>query len=158
MSRACEIINGSKKPSFLTPSPPAISSAIPAPSPCSEFEAGIQPNPVVEIFKFNYLPLQTSVTLVSAFFRCPPANNEFANVLPGFNMHSCLNVDEILRLIAEKLIESESKATAASLACCCRLVHDPVLDTLWETQSQLIPLLKCLPQEVWKEENGKFVS
>lgn len=76
----------------------------------------------------------------------------------GVKMHSCLNVDEILRLIARELIESESNATAVSLACCCRSFEDPVLDVLWEMQYRLTPLLKCLPQEVWKEENGTFVS
>ncbi|KAF9786378.1 hypothetical protein BJ322DRAFT_1059290, partial [Thelephora terrestris] len=73
-----------------------------------------------------------------------------------FEMHPCLNVDEILRLVAYELIASELKATAVSLACCCRSIQDPVLDTLWETQDRLVTLLKCLPQEVWKEENGTF--
>ena len=73
-------------------------------------------------------------------------------------MHRCLTVDEILRLLARELVASGAKATAVSLICCCKGLEDPVLDVLWETQDQLTPLLKCLPQEVWKEEGGSFVS
>ena len=73
-------------------------------------------------------------------------------------MHPCLNIDEILRLLAYQLIASEAKATTVSFASCCKGFEDPVLDALWETQDRLIPLLKCFPQEVWKEEGGRFVS
>jgi hypothetical protein len=73
-------------------------------------------------------------------------------------MHPCLSVDEITRFLAHELVASEAKATAVSLARCCRSFEDPVLDALWRTQEGLIPLLKCLPQEVWLERNGNFVS
>ena len=73
-------------------------------------------------------------------------------------MHSCLRVDEILRLLASELVESGAEVTAVSLACCCRSLEDPALDALWKTQDRLTPLLKCLPQEVWREEGGSFVS
>ena len=74
------------------------------------------------------------------------------------NMHPCLNVDEILRLLACELVASKARATAVALASCCRSFEDPVLDALWETQDQLIPLLKCFPQDAWREEDGNFVS
>ena len=73
-------------------------------------------------------------------------------------MHPCLNVDEILRLLACKFVASESKGTAVSLACCCKSFEDPVLDVLWESQDLLTPLLKCLPREIWGEDGGSFVS
>jgi hypothetical protein len=74
-------------------------------------------------------------------------------------MHACLGVDEILRLLACELVWSEAKATAVALACCCKSFEDPVLDALWETQEQLFPLLKSLPEGVWKEgEDGNLVS
>ena len=63
-------------------------------------------------------------------------------------MHPYLNVDEILRLLACELVDSEAKSTAVSLACCCKTFEDPVLDALWETQSKLFPLLKSLPADV----------
>jgi hypothetical protein len=73
-------------------------------------------------------------------------------------MHPCLNVDEVLRLLARELVGLGGEATVVSLACCCKGFEDPLLDVLWETQDQLTPLLKCFPQEVWKEEDGSFVS
>ena len=73
-------------------------------------------------------------------------------------MHVSLNVDEIMRLIACELVVSRGRAAAVALACCCKAFEDPVLDVLWETQGRLAPLLKCFPQEVWKEEDGSFVS
>ena len=73
-------------------------------------------------------------------------------------MHHCLNVDEIVRLLACDLAASGAKATAVALACCSKSFETPVLDMLWETQDRLTPLLKCLPQEIWKEEGGIFVS
>jgi len=73
-------------------------------------------------------------------------------------MHPCLSVDEIFRLIICQIVASEAQATAVSLARCCKGFEDPVLNALWETQDRLIPLLKCFPQEAWKEEDGGFVS
>jgi len=66
-------------------------------------------------------------------------------------MHPCLNVDEIVRLIAWELVASRGKGTAVSLACCRKSFEDPVLDTLWATQSQLLPLLKSFPGDVWND-------
>ena len=72
-------------------------------------------------------------------------------------MHACLNVDEIFRLIVGELVESKSKATAVALACCCKNFEGPVSDALWETQEELLPLLKSLPVDVWNE-GGYTVS
>ena len=73
-------------------------------------------------------------------------------------MHSCLSVDEVLRLLARILVGSEAKRTAVALALCCKIFEEPALDVLWETQNQLAPLLKCFPRDVWEEKNGHFVS
>ena len=67
-------------------------------------------------------------------------------------MHPCLNVDEILRIIARELVASGGKATAVSLACCCKSFEDPALDALWARQELLLPLLKSLPGDVWDKE------
>ena len=72
-------------------------------------------------------------------------------------MHACLNVDEIVRLIAHELVASSGEGTAASLACCCRGFEDPVLDALWAEQKFLLPLLESFPGDVWKE-GGYSVS
>ena len=73
-------------------------------------------------------------------------------------MHLFLKTDDILELLARELVQSELKATAVSLACCCRGFEDSLLGVLWKTQDRLTPLLKCLPQEVWAEEDRGFVS
>jgi len=64
-------------------------------------------------------------------------------------MHPCLHVDEITRLIARELVRSGGRATAVALACCCKSFENPALDALWETQEELVPLLKSLPRDVW---------
>ena len=64
-------------------------------------------------------------------------------------MHPCLNVDEILRLIAGELAASGGKGSVVSLACCCKGFEDPMLEVLWATQDQLLPLLKSFPRDVW---------
>ena len=66
-------------------------------------------------------------------------------------MHICLNVDEIVRFIACELVASEGKVTAVALAGCCKSFEDPVLDALWETQEELLPLLISFPEDVWGE-------
>ena len=66
-------------------------------------------------------------------------------------MHHCLNVDEIVRLIACELVASEGNATAASLACCRKSFEDPALDALWATQFDLFKLFRCFPGDVWND-------
>ena len=66
-------------------------------------------------------------------------------------MHPCLNVDEIVRFIACELVASGGKGTAVGLACCRKSFEDPVLDTLWETQDGLLPLLRSFPGDVWND-------
>lgn len=73
-------------------------------------------------------------------------------------MHACLSVAEILRAIATELVKSGARATAVALALCCKTLEDPVLDTLWKTQDQLLPLLKSFPGDAWNVEGGRFVS
>ena len=69
-------------------------------------------------------------------------------------MHRCLNIDEILRLIAYELVTSGREGGALCLACCCKCFQEPVLDTLWATQFDLYMLLMCFPEDVW--ENGRY--
>jgi len=64
-------------------------------------------------------------------------------------MHACLDVDEIVRLITHELVAPETKSAAVALACCCKSFEGPVLDVLWETQQELVPLLRSLPGDVW---------
>ena len=72
-------------------------------------------------------------------------------------MHPCLRVDEIVRLVATELVESDGGGTSVALACCCKSFEDPVLDALWECQFDLLPLLETLPEDVWNGR-GRTVS
>jgi len=67
-------------------------------------------------------------------------------------MHPCLNVDEILRLLACELVASGAKGTAVSLACCYKTLEDPALDVLWATQNRLLVLFESLPGDVQNED------
>ena len=95
-------------------------------------------------------PTPTTSALTVSF--CFPYAIDTQSNAPSRLMHACLNVDEIVRLIASKLIESKSNATAVALACCCKNFENPVLDVLWETQDKLLPLFKSLPGDVWNED------
>ena len=72
-------------------------------------------------------------------------------------MHPCLRVEEIVRLVASELVASKAEETSVALACCCKNFEDPVLDSLWEIQQRLLPLLKSFPGDVWKPD-GPTVS
>ena len=65
------------------------------------------------------------------------------------SMHLCLNVDEILRIIAHELVAPGGKANAVGLACYRKGFEDPVLDVLWATRNRLLPLLESFPRDVW---------
>ena len=73
-------------------------------------------------------------------------------------MHHCLYVDEIIRLIARKLVVANNHATAVVLACCCKCFEDPVLDVLWEVQDKLTPLLRVLPGDIGGPDECDHVS
>ena len=70
---------------------------------------------------------------------------------PLDSMHACLNVDEIVRLIACELVASGGRGTAVALACCRKSLEDPVLDALWVKQHRFFQLLKSFPGDVWNE-------
>ena len=57
-------------------------------------------------------------------------------------------IDEISRLIASQLVLTSPKSTTY-LARVCRHLEEPVLSTLWATQSSLRALLEVLPEESW---------
>ena len=68
------------------------------------------------------------------------------------SMHPCLNVDEVVRLIAHELVASSGKGPAISLACRSKSLEDPALGALWAEQWSLYPLLESLPSDLWKED------
>ncbi|KAH9915676.1 uncharacterized protein B0H18DRAFT_1140933 [Fomitopsis serialis] len=68
-------------------------------------------------------------------------------------MDKCLDVPRIVDNIARLVYGNEDDArrprNAASLARTCRAFHQHTNDLLWQYQSHLAPLLKCLPKETW---------
>jgi len=67
-------------------------------------------------------------------------------------MHHCLNVLDILDTIFNFVLESHEYGTStlAALAVTCRHFEHPALDVLWRTIPSLIPLVKCLPPDLWE--------
>jgi len=60
--------------------------------------------------------------------------------------HRVLKINELTRLITSQLVLIGSRKSAVNLACACRSLEEPVLSTLWETQSSL----RVLPKETWE--------
>ena len=58
-----------------------------------------------------------------------------------------LKISELTRLIASQLVLIGGGKSAVSFARACRSLEEPILSTLWETQSSLTILLKVLPEE-----------
>ena len=71
--------------------------------------------------------------------------------------HRVLKISELTRHIAGQLVlRAASRKSAVDLACTCRSLEEPVLSTLWETQSSLFTLLGVLPKETWELRYQKF--
>jgi len=62
-----------------------------------------------------------------------------------------LMISELARHIASQLVLIEAEGSAVNLACACRSLKEPILSTLWETQSSLYTLLGVL-----LENRGSF--
>lgn len=48
------------------------------------------------------------------------------------------------------LISSKSTAALARLARTCQAFHDKAIEKLWHDQYDLVPLLKCFPEDLWQ--------
>lgn len=70
-------------------------------------------------------------------------------------MHRCLCISEILREIFEYCALS-NLSPLAHLARTCRLFREPALDILWRELDDVSPLMKCLPSNLWVEEESVF--
>ncbi|KAJ7671224.1 hypothetical protein B0H17DRAFT_1209079 [Mycena rosella] len=63
-------------------------------------------------------------------------------------MHRGLRIPEVVELIC-----GEAKfSTLVALAQTCQALQPPALSVLWRDQSDLMPLLKCLPSDLWELE------
>ena len=72
-------------------------------------------------------------------------------------MHHCFSIPEIVSIICENISDlpdigglSCELVDLAAFARTCRAVHEQALDRLWHTQTSIIPLLRCMPDDVWE--------
>lgn len=79
--------------------------------------------------------------------------------------HHCLAIEEIQSVVFEyvALDTSTGQRTLLSVALSCKVFLGPSLDVLWRTQASLVPLLKCMPSDLWEEVRSglnikRFVS
>ena len=74
--------------------------------------------------------------------------------------HRCLEIPEILGLIFDSILNDapsgESRRTVLALALTCHGFKDTALDVLWYTQTSLVPLIKCMPSDLWRESPADF--
>jgi len=64
--------------------------------------------------------------------------------------HRCWAVNEIVSAIVAILVRDGKKASAVALASCSKSLEEPALGEIWRRVSTLVPLVKCLPPEVWE--------
>ncbi|KAJ7624444.1 hypothetical protein FB45DRAFT_1086060 [Roridomyces roridus] len=62
-------------------------------------------------------------------------------------MHRALGVPEIAQLIVSHV---DSLAALSFLARTATIFHDHALDSLWRSQSGLVNLIKCMPEDLWE--------
>ncbi|KAG2131587.1 uncharacterized protein EDB93DRAFT_1108057 [Suillus bovinus] len=71
-------------------------------------------------------------------------------------MHHALKVNDIVYEILQYV--KHSKSDLRSMAMTCSTFSSPALDMLWCQQDNLIPLVKCLPQDTWNVcDNGAII-
>ncbi|KAF8887135.1 hypothetical protein BD779DRAFT_1528264 [Infundibulicybe gibba] len=63
-------------------------------------------------------------------------------------MHQCLLIQEILQVICAHINYPRRDMLAVALVC--RDFFDASMDQLWYHVSNLIPVLQCLPSDIWR--------
>ncbi|KAJ7772228.1 hypothetical protein B0H16DRAFT_1714437 [Mycena metata] len=66
-------------------------------------------------------------------------------------MHHALGILELVEMVCYNLGADGDSAygTLAALALTCRSLQDPALDALWSHQESLIPILSCMPADIF---------
>lgn len=70
-------------------------------------------------------------------------------------MHRCLQIQEILRIIADHVYW---KSDLISMACVCRGFYEPAMDAAWYAMPGMGPLIMCLPSHCWRIEEHKKIG
>ncbi|KAJ6514431.1 hypothetical protein C8R47DRAFT_1064180 [Mycena vitilis] len=66
-------------------------------------------------------------------------------------MHRALEIPDVVHMVCGYLPAdlSGSSRTLAALASTCKVLRDPALGALWRTQTSIIPLLSCMPEDLF---------
>lgn len=99
-------------------------------------------------------------------------DSDFTSTQHLWNMHCCLQISEITAQICAELVcrdlgcldtfagrvdHDHYPATLAALARTCHALEEPALDALWKTQSSLIPLILCMPEDLWSDARSGYL-
>jgi len=66
-------------------------------------------------------------------------------------MHPCLLIAELFENIVRRVIAGDDVASVASLAITCQAFKEISLNAIWRDQANLVPLIKCMPADLWTE-------
>lgn len=73
-------------------------------------------------------------------------------------MHYALEIPEIQHIIFTFVFDDSlprvRKRNLVSVAVTSQLFKNVALDILWRTLGNLVPLIKCLPEDLWHEETA----
>lgn len=74
-------------------------------------------------------------------------------------MNQVFYVEELVQRMASSA-DDEPPGTASllALACCCKVLEDPVMDILWKRQKHLHTILRTLPADCWEVTDKVYVS
>ena len=64
--------------------------------------------------------------------------------------HRVLLITEILHLVCREIRKSLGRKALARFAQTCSRLREPALDALWYDLDSLIPLIQCMPRDLWK--------
>ncbi|KII89922.1 hypothetical protein PLICRDRAFT_570633 [Plicaturopsis crispa FD-325 SS-3] len=71
------------------------------------------------------------------------------------NTHECLHILDILLIMFAEVAaddDAQSRATLAGLARSCHAFQEVALDHLWSKLTSVLPLLRCMGPDLWKEK------
>lgn len=86
----------------------------------------------------------------------------FPTFPPPTLMHRCLTILEVVCLVCEELATDRNPIAGYSalvrLAETCRLMYEPSMNSLWYGLDNIVPLLRCFPEDVWEasDPEGHF--
>jgi hypothetical protein len=69
-------------------------------------------------------------------------------------MHRCF-IPDITLLICSELRNVKAQKSLAALAQTCWALSEPSLDALWYELHNLLPLVKCMPPDLWELKSGQ---